>query len=66
MGGEHLAVGVDVYTGIFGLLQQKLEVPQVVAGDDNEGALFYGEGYGGGNGVAIGLGVGLVQQGHAG
>ena len=66
VGGEHLAVGVDVHTLALGLFQQKLQVPQVVAGDDDEGALFHGHGDGGGNGMAIGLGVGLVQQSHAG
>jgi len=65
-GGEHLAVGVDVDAFAFGLFEQHLQVVQVVAGHDDEGALFQGGGHLGGHGVAVGAGIGGVEQGHAG
>ena len=66
MGGQHLAVGVDVDAQAFGLLQQLRKVRQVVAGDQDAGALADAELDLSEFGVAVGAGVGLVQQGHAG
>ncbi len=65
MSREHFAVGVDVDSFSFRLLKQNLQIPQVVAGNDNEGPFLHSQGYGGGDRVAVGFGVGLVQQGHA-
>jgi len=65
VGRQHFAVGVDVDALSGGLLQQQLQILQVVAGDHDERAFFHGERHGSGNGSAVGLGVGLVQQGHA-
>jgi hypothetical protein len=64
--GEHLAVGVDVHALALGLLQQHLQVVQVVAGDDDERALVLRGGDAGRLGMAVGLGVGGVEQRHAG
>ncbi len=64
--GEHFAVGVDVDALAGGLFEQHLQVVQVVAGDDDEGALFQRGGHLGRDGVAVGAGVGGVEQGHAG
>ena len=65
MGGEHLAVGVDVDAAAVGLLEDLLEVAEVVAGYHDEGPGLDGEVHGGGHGVAVGGGVGLVEHGHA-
>ena len=64
MCGQHLAVRVDVDAFSGGLLEQELEVVQVVPGDDDEGSLFNGQRDDGGNGVAVGFGIGAVEQGH--
>ena len=64
-GGKHLAVGVDVHAFAFALLEQHLQVVQVVARDDDEGAFLLRGGDAGGHGVAIRAGVGGVEQRHA-
>ena len=65
VGGQHLGVGVDVHPGAGGLLQQHLQVPQVMAGHQNAGVGPHADVDPGDFGVAVGRGVGLVQQGHA-
>ena len=65
VGGEHLGVGVHVHPGALGLLQQQLQVPQVVAGDQNAGVPAHADVDPGDLGIAVGGGVGLVQEGHA-
>ena len=64
VGGEHLAVGVDVDSLALGLLEQRLEVLQVVAGDQDGLALLCAEGHGGGHGVAVGARVGRIEKLH--
>ncbi|MPM24074.1 hypothetical protein SDC9_70555 [bioreactor metagenome] len=65
VGGQHLTVGVNVHAFPSRLLQQHLEVVQVVAGHHNKGALLDFERYDGRNRIAVGFGVGRVQNGHA-
>ena len=65
MAGQHLAVGVDVHALALGLLQELFQVVEVVAADDDEGALLHGEAYLCGDGGAVGLAVGPVQELHA-
>ena len=65
VGGEHLGMGVNADAGVFGLFQQLVQILQVVARDDNEGPLVDVGADPGGYRVAEGIGVGLVQQGHA-
>lgn len=65
MGREHLGVGVDVHAGALGLLEQHLQVPQIVAGDQDAGVLTHTDRDLGDLRVAVGGGVGLVQQRHA-
>ncbi len=62
--GQHLAVGVDVDTGALGLLEQVFDVLEVVTRDEDAGVLAHAYVYPCDFGVAIGLGVGLVEQGH--
>ena len=64
VGGEHFAVRVDVYALAVGLLQKQLEVAQIMAADDDEGAFFDREGNGCRNRCAEGFGVRLVQKRH--
>ena len=59
-------MGVDVDALALGLFEQHLEVVQVVAGHDDERALVLRGGDLGGDGVAVGAGIGGVEQGHAG
>ena len=42
MGGQHLAMRVDVDASAFGLLQQLVEIVQVMAGNQNSLALARG------------------------
>ena len=65
VGGQHLAVGVDVDALALRLLQQLVEIRQIVAGHHDERALFDVRVHPRGHGIAEGAGVGLVQQGHA-
>ncbi|MPN34763.1 hypothetical protein SDC9_182257 [bioreactor metagenome] len=37
MGRQHLAVGIHIHAGAFGLLQKLLQISQVVAGNQNRG-----------------------------
>ncbi len=62
---QHLRVGVDVHSGSLGLLQEHLQVPQVVAGDQDARVLPHADVDPGDLRVSVGGGVGLVQQGHA-
>lgn len=39
MGGQHLAMGVNVHAGPHSLLQKLLQVVEVVAGDQNGGVI---------------------------
>ena len=64
VGGEHLTVGIYVHPGALGLLQQHLQVPQIVTGNQDAGVLAHTDGYLGNLGVSVGLGIGLVQQRH--
>ncbi|MGC4119087.1 MAG: hypothetical protein QM765_31885 [Myxococcales bacterium] len=64
VGGEHLAVGVDVDALALGLLEQELEVLEVVAGDEDGLALDRGDAHRGGDRVAVGAGVGVVEERH--
>ena len=41
VGRQHFAVGVDVDALALGLLQKQLQVVQIMAGDDDEGAFFH-------------------------
>ena len=66
VGGEHLAVSVDVDACPFGCFQQQLEIQQIMAGDHDEGTRLHGEGDRGGCGRTEGLGVGAIQELHAG
>ena len=65
VGRQHLAVGVDAHACALGLLQQKLQVVQVVAGDDDERARLHLHGDGGGLRRAVSARVGLIEQPHA-
>ena len=62
---QHLPMGVDVDAFALGLLQEQLQIVEIVAGNDDEGAFFYGQGHGRGCRSTIGFGVGLVKKGHA-
>ena len=63
---QHLTVGVDVHAATVGLLQELLKILEVVAGDHDEGTGLHGERHLHGRGRAEGLGVGAVEQLHAG
>ncbi len=63
--GQHLGVGVDIHTGSLRLLQQHLQILQVMAGDQDAGVCSDADVYLRDLGVAIGLGVCLVEEGHA-
>ena len=65
VGGQHLAVGVDVDAPARRLLQKLVQVLQIVAGDHDERPLLHVDVHPGGDGIAEGLRVGPVQQGHA-
>ncbi len=64
MGGEHLAVGVDVDALALGLVEEFLEVAEVVPGDEDGLAFDGGDADPGGLGMAEGAGVGGVEQLH--
>ena len=64
VGREHLAVRVDVHAGSLGLDEQLFEVLQVVAADENGGVAPHSDVYFAYLRMAVGGGVGLVQQGH--
>lgn len=64
VGRKHLAMGVDVHALAVGLLEKELEVSEVMAADDDEGAFFDREGNGCRNRCAEGFGVRLVQKRH--
>ena len=64
VGGQHLAVRIDVDACALGLLEEQLEVVEVMAGNDDEGALLDLERDLGGLGHAVGASVGCVEQAH--
>ncbi len=64
VGGKHLAVGVDVDPLSLRLLEQLFEVLQVMPGDEDRLPLLRSEGNLRGNRVAVGAGVGRIQQLH--
>ncbi len=66
VGRQHFAVGVDVDPFPFGLLEQLFQHLQVVAGHQNGLASLGAELHSGRNRVAVGIGVGIVQQPHHG
>lgn len=66
MGREHFTVSVNVDAFAFGLFEEEFQVFQVVAGDDDERAFFYGQGNRCRNRCAISRRVGFVEEGHAG
>ncbi len=65
VGGQHLAMGVNVDALVFCLLQELLKVIKVVAGDDNERAFLDRQRYGRRDGCAISICIGFVEHLHA-
>jgi len=61
---QHLAMGVDVDARALGLLEQLVQVAQVVATDQDRGAGAHADVGLRRFGVAVGAGVGLVEQAH--
>ena len=64
MGGEHFAMGVDVYARTFGLFKQHLQVFQVVAGDEDTGIGTHIDAHFCDFGMTITAGVGSVEDFH--
>ena len=64
VGGQHLAVGVDVDARVAGLLQQGQQIGQIVAGDEDGLALAPAQGNGRRHGRAEGAGIARFQQLH--
>ena len=58
-------MSVDVDSPALGLLKQELEIIKIVAGNDDEGALFHCHRNLGWHRMAEGFGIGLIQQRHA-
>ena len=65
VGGQHLAVGVDVDACSGGLLQQLVQILKIVAGHHNKRPLFHVNVHPRGHGIAEAFGVGPIQQRHA-
>ena len=65
VGGQHLAMGVNVDAFTVCLLQKLVQILQIVAGDHDERAFFDVRVHTGGHRIAEGAGVGAVQQSHA-
>ena len=65
VGGEHFTVGIYVHPSALGLLQQHLQIPQIVTGNQDAGVFAHTDGYLGDLGVSVGLGVCFVQQRHS-
>ena len=65
MSGQHFTMGIDVDAFPLSLLQQQLQVVEVMAGDDDERSLFYGQRNGNRYGRSVAFGVGLIQKRHA-
>ncbi len=55
-------MGVDIDAFALGLLQEQLQIVEIVAGNDDEGAFFYGQGHGRGCRSTIGFGVGWSRR----
>ena len=66
IGWQHLGMRIDVYARFLALLEEVLEVTQVVARDEDAGAILGGDIDGRDLGVTVGAGVGAVEEGHAG
>ena len=64
VGGQHLAVGVDVDAGVGGGIQDRLEVAEVVAGDEDGLARHGGHPNRGRGGCSEGSGIRSVEQFH--
>ena len=64
IGGEHVAVRVDVDVGMLGLDQEFLQVLQVLSGHQDAGVLTGFPGNVADGRGTVGLGVGFVQQRH--
>ncbi len=65
IGRQHFGMGVNIYACALGLLQQHLQIPQVMTGNQNAGAGVHTDIDFCHFRIAIGSGVGLVQQCHA-
>ena len=57
-------MGVHIHAGALRLFQQHFQIPQVVAGDQNARVFPCTDIDLGDLGIAVGLGVGLVQKGQ--
>ena len=66
MGGQHLAVGVDVDALVLGLLQKLFEVIEIVTRDHDKRPFLHLERHTDRDRIAKGFGIRLVQQLHAG
>ena len=64
VGGQHFRVGVHVNALAFGLFKQHLQVAQVVARNQDAGVCAHANVDLGDFGVAVGAGVGGVEQSH--
>jgi len=64
--GQHFAVGVHVHAGALGLLEEFFHILQVVAGDQDAGVVPHAEIHFADLGIAVGRGVGLVEERHGG
>ena len=64
VGGEHLAVGVDVDAFAFALLQDLFQVQEIVPGNQDGLAFLMPQGHLGGHRVAVPAGVARIQQFH--
>ena len=64
MGGQHFRVGVHVNACAFGLLEQHFKVAQVMPGNEDAGIAAHADVDLGNFWVAVGTGIGSIQQGH--
>ena len=64
VGRQHLAVGINVDARTICLLEQFFHILQIMAGDKNPRFCAHADIHFGDFRVAVGRGMGLIQQGH--
>ena len=65
VGGQHLAVGIDVDALARSLLEQKLQIAQIMAGDHDERPFFHGQRNGNRHRITVMRRIGAVEHRHA-
>src|SRR3712207_3095408 len=64
VGRQHFAMGINIYSGTFGLYEQVLYILKIMARNEYAGVLAHADVYLRYLGITISARIGLIEQGH--